>query len=695
MRRLMIFNKKGFITVPAALILAVTCLFELVLADAASLVSAKYFYDKRASLALESILASYDSVLFAKYELLGLNLSHYSEAETDFIKYISEPVRGDVISFSRLHRKDYELSFLDSFARPDGLKDAICSHMKYKSVANGAVFIGQALGLIKDAGEMTGAAADVAEGEKILSEAKEELEDLKIKITGLFSGDSFCVNGYVSRKYLFLLSEGRLISKAVTLDSFSDGASLIREALEAFNSLLFVYRGLNTDAYNIISDLKYKAGQIEKCAERAESRLYDINDESTRNSLKKSIARLRAEATVLANDGLVDPLRNNVEELNKRSGYISENILMVDAVYSASGERLPDIDTDIDVSKFSENLINALDDAGIRTDLKADTFYTAPDEKLIEFDSRKKKLEDLNIYSSDSYVVPDSVYATLPSVRADVRSSGFDLFDSFEDADGFIQKLTGASEPYTLKEAGEDLLNKYLICDYAASYLSDISQKTASAVGNDFICEKEYVLGGHKESEENIKTVSNLLLGIRFIFNFVHCYNDEVKHGFASEIGNAIAAALTGGAGGELFAILLIGAWSLAESYIDVKELRSGNKVPVIKTENTWKSSIDGLISMIGPDNEEEQDDEKTFALDYGQYLLLLMLLTPADTVLYRIADVIEINMTDYVGERYMLSAVFNKLSCKVKYEPKLLSPLFGSFGKERLEIEIKETASY
>ncbi|MBP5632701.1 MAG: hypothetical protein J6Y21_08095, partial [Clostridia bacterium] len=86
---------------------------------------------------------------------------------------------------------------------------------------------------------------------------------------------------------------------------------------------------------------------------------------------------------------------------------------------------------------------------------------------------------------------------------------------------------------------------------------------------------------------------------------------------------------------------------------------------------------------------------EDAFSLDYGQYLLLLILLTPADTVLYRIADVIEINMTDYVGERYMLSAVFNKLSCKVKYEPKLLSPLFSSFGKERFEIEIEKTASY
>ncbi|MBQ2307321.1 MAG: hypothetical protein II184_07385, partial [Clostridia bacterium] len=63
---------------PAALMLAVVCLFDLVLADAGSIISGRHFYQRRASLALNSILACYDSMLYSRYGLLGLNIEQYS-----------------------------------------------------------------------------------------------------------------------------------------------------------------------------------------------------------------------------------------------------------------------------------------------------------------------------------------------------------------------------------------------------------------------------------------------------------------------------------------------------------------------------------------------------------------------------------------------------------------------------------------
>ena len=75
--------------------------------------------------------------------------------------------------------------------------------------------------------------------------------------------------------------------------------------------------------------------------------------------------------------------------------------------------------------------------------------------------------------------------------------------------------------------------------------------------------------------------------------------------------------------------------------------------------------------------------------------MILLMLLMPTETVLLRAADVIEVNMTDYTGKRYMLSGVFTGIRCKVAYEPAIISPLFKYFGRERLGYEIEEKVSY
>ena len=687
-------SDKGFITVSAAILLAVICLFDLVLADAASVISAKHFYDRRAAMALESLLASYDSILFSKYGLLGLDVSKYTETETDFIKYISEPFRSDVIAFSRLKRRDFELTMKTSLAEPEGLRDAIASQMKYKSVANGAVYIAQALGFLEDAGNLTGAAADVAEGEKILSEANAKLETLKQKVEGYFSGDTLCVNGYVNRKKLYLISSGKILLKSFTSDFFEDSVVLIREALEAFHADLALFRTLNTDAFNIVAELKKDAAEINKCVNKAESHMNSIKDEDTKNELKSKISKLKANAIVMSNDGLVDPLKNNVKELNARTSYITENIRMIDEIYTSDGEKILDNEGEIDLKKFADNILKAIDDSNIKCDLSVSTFYNSANENMLEFDSRNKDIKDLSIYSSDEYKIPDSVYSMLPSVRAECSGISFNILDSFNDLDDIKEQLSGFSANMGTDNALEGAVKKFLVCDYVSSYLSDYSDSNVSTVNNDFICEKEYVIGGDQDSSKNIKTVSNILLGIRFAFNFMHCYSDDSKHSLASEIGAAIAAALTRGIGAELFAILIMCGWSMAESYIDVLSLRKGEKVPVIKNSDNWKTSIDGFLSGL-PSESGDEEPEDSFGFNYSQYLSLIILLMPEKTILYRIADVIEVNMTDYTGERYMLSGVFTAIGCKVKYVPKLISPLFITLGKENLEIEIEKTASY
>ena len=686
------YKKSGFITVPAAVILAAVCLFQLVLTDATAVVSSRYFYDRRVKLASQSVLASYDSVLFSKYALLGLNVSSYEGYETDLIRYLSEPVQTGVLKLSRSEKRSFEMSLCDPLSDSAALKRSVTANMKYRTVANGALFIAQALGLIGEAGSFTGSARYVAEGEKALSQAKAKIETLKQKIEGFFSGDRNCVNGYAGILTDLAIRFGSMLLKLNSVDDLLTGAESLKEALGGIYTDIRFYAGLNVDALDLIAELKKCSEDIRKSVAKARNELANVSDEETRRDLDNRIAKLESESIRISNDGLVELLRKNVVELNARASGIGDDLEMLDDLISEGGSYLND--NEIDVSAFVDNIRKVFDSSGIKTDLKVSTYYVDADLGLSELDPRDKVKPDDSIYSSDSYEIESGIYASLPSVRANSAGSYAEVLTSFEDLDQVLELLSDIADSFSVSSALQAAADKILICDYVSSYFSDITAVSGSGIDNSFRCEKEYVIGGSRSSDDNLKNVTNKLIGIRFLFNFMHCYSDEEKHSLASEIGNSVAALVSAGVGGELYAVLIICAWSMAESYVDVKALRNGEKVALIKNSATWKTSIEGLAGSAAGEADHEEEGN-SFGLDYSQYMILLMLLMPTDTVLLRAADVIEVNMTDYTGNRYMLSGVFTGIRCKVAYEPAIISPLFKYFGRERLGYEIEEKVSY
>ncbi|MBO5076507.1 MAG: hypothetical protein J5584_02790 [Clostridia bacterium] len=683
---------RGSITAPTALMLAVVCLFDLVLADASSIISGRYFYQRRAALALNSILASYDSILYSRYGLLGLNVEQYNEAETDFIKYITKPAFNNVISTGRMKRGDSTLSFKGQLSGPDALKTAIVSEMKYRSVANGALLLADCLGLIGDSGSFCGGMDNITKGESLLSEAESKVEELRKIVEGQYNGDVLCVNGFASRLTLFLLSGDKLIFKLTSLSDIIASPEIVREGLEELNAVITVYRTCNAEAYNLIAELKQLAGEIERYAELAEADRTKIADEDMNSELSKRISRLHTGALRVSNDGIASGLKTNIEALNHKSELLREDILLTDYYItgdenSAVAYEMPDYDT------FCANLREALDGSNVKSDFVMNKYYLNADESLNQYDIRKRVKQELSIYDSDSYSIPDQLYSTLPSVRQSLTGSLSEFLIDFTDAQSISDLFAGIAGSFAEGTVIDDVLAEYMICDYVSSFFSDVSKVDPDADGKQFICEKEYIIGGNKDSDSNVKETANKLLTLRFALNFVHVLSDDEKHDFATAVGNAIAAAISAGIGGELYALLLMGAWSLGEAYLDVKTLQDGEKVPLIKTRENWKSSIEGLSDLFSESDEDSVEPEK--GLDYAQYLTLLVLLMPQETVLLRIADVIEVNLTEYTGRRYMLSGVFTGLECKIDYYPVTISALFGAAGKEALKIEIQESVSY
>lgn len=101
----------------------------------------------------------------------------------------------------------------------------------------------------------------------------------------------------------------------------------------------------------------------------------------------------------------------------------------------------------------------------------------------------------------------------------------------------------------------------------------------------------EYILAGNASSGANMVFVDGEILGIRTIFNTVAIFTDSAKRHQAG----ALAAAISGPFAPVVTIALLVG-WAVAESVMDVVELKEGNEVPLFKTGSDWQLSVEGVV---------------------------------------------------------------------------------------------------
>ena len=164
----------------------------------------------------------------------------------------------------------------------------------------------------------------------------------------------------------------------------------------------------------------------------------------------------------------------------------------------------------------------------------------------------------------------------------------------------------------------------------------------------------------------NNDVVEQKIVALRFVLNFANIMQDKEKTSIAEAMAAAIAAVVSRGAGVTLYKYIIISAWAIIDSYIDVEKLLKGESVPLIEF---------GDVEKI---NEIQ---------DYDFYLRLLLLMTDKKTKLLRICDMIEINMKEITGENYRLSGVYNTVYAKVITEFDFISrDLLGIKNKFKRE---------
>lgn len=180
--------------------------------------------------------------------------------------------------------------------------------------------------------------------------------------------------------------------------------------------------------------------------------------------------------------------------------------------------------------------------------------------------------------------------------------------------------------------------------------------------------EQEYIVFGKSSDKDNFKAAVSSISAIRLGCNMTYILTDTQKKSEAYKLAMA-ALGFTGMAvlvKGLQYVILT--AWALGETVVDMRMLLAGKKVPLLKKKGEWKLELNDLIAGKLDIDDEKKDDKNDEGMDYGQYLAAVMLLKDSQDKAYRSMAVAEMYMISKGAYNFRLKNYIYGLEIYVLY---------------------------
>lgn len=180
--------------------------------------------------------------------------------------------------------------------------------------------------------------------------------------------------------------------------------------------------------------------------------------------------------------------------------------------------------------------------------------------------------------------------------------------------------------------------------------------------------EMEYILCGKKNDRENLAGACEKILAFREGLNATHIFMSAEKRQEAYNLAVLITAASGAIVLTYIVQALIIAAWALAESVVDVRNLMKGKKVPLIKTDDNWNLSIEGLEGFLSGNAEFNDNAE---GIDYDTYMLMLIMFMNNGEKIKRTMELIQFNMQDRYNDDFRLEDCLASAKVKIRYKGK------------------------
>ncbi|MDA3847875.1 MAG: DUF5702 domain-containing protein [Vallitaleaceae bacterium] len=210
--------------------------------------------------------------------------------------------------------------------------------------------------------------------------------------------------------------------------------------------------------------------------------------------------------------------------------------------------------------------------------------------------------------------------------------------------------------------------------------------------------EIEYILFGNQELYKNVLATTGIIFAIRVLLNTIHILSSPSKLSTMTDMANIIAGWWSLGIGTIPVVALLTFIWTCIESSIDIYQLFKGEKVPLLKNETNWSADLDSLLGIALEEPSVADVIEDTYSFGYEDYLRLMLYLpiTSKEDKLFRIMDLIQINMSDGRDEVVVLDNYIHDIKTSADIEvnwlffdlPFMPNSISGLVGSKHFEVE-------
>jgi hypothetical protein len=243
-------------------------------------------------------------------------------------------------------------------------------------------------------------------------------------------------------------------------------------------------------------------------------------------------------------------------------------------------------------------------------------------------------------------------------------------------------------------------VSEYIMARFAHAYAP--VPNLAAGHTRFFQYETEYILVGGHSDKDNLKGVESKLRVLRFALNEVCIHNDKELTASVNALASSLSAVFKA-IPAAVFRELIYAVWVALETDNDLKLLRAGKNVALVKAHDNWAVSIDAVPRIViayltsASDSNNGSSDINTTSenaaryvemaeprdksgFSYGDYLRLFLFFTSRENKLLRSMDLIQINMKTgyyeafllrehYVGLRYELTMNGDRYRYRQSYD--------------------------
>ncbi|WP_196804933.1 DUF5702 domain-containing protein [Butyrivibrio sp. AE3009] len=156
----------------------------------------------------------------------------------------------------------------------------------------------------------------------------------------------------------------------------------------------------------------------------------------------------------------------------------------------------------------------------------------------------------------------------------------------------------------------------------------------------------EYMIYGKESDYENLKSMAYTLLFWREASNMLYLFTNQAKVGQAELLADTLAILLYMPDLRETLKYSILFAWTFAESISDLNILFSGGRVPLLKSDKTWRLSIVDMLLFRNFLNGGDLGE----GLYYRDYLRIKLFMTDSGEKTKRLMDIIEMDVRKTAG---------------------------------------------